>query len=108
LAEKTEVLGENLPQRHFIHHTSSHMTFEPGPLRWEASDEPLELWRGLTLPYLSQQLLAVGLYNSGAVCFVRYNKLSFEYYLNEFWTSKFLEPSIRASMRGTCLKNIYL
>jgi hypothetical protein len=35
-----EVLGENLPQRHFFYH-KSHLTrpgFEPGPPRWEASD----------------------------------------------------------------------
>jgi hypothetical protein len=41
LAGKTEVLGENLPQRHFLSITKSHMTrsgFEPGPPRWEAGD----------------------------------------------------------------------
>jgi hypothetical protein len=40
LARETEVLGENLAQRHFFHH-KFHMTrlrFEPGPPLWEASD----------------------------------------------------------------------
>jgi hypothetical protein len=40
LAGETEELGENQPQRHFVHH-KSHMTrpgLEPGSTRWEASD----------------------------------------------------------------------
>jgi hypothetical protein len=40
LAGETEVLGENVRQRHFVHH-KSHLTrpgFEPGPPRWEPSD----------------------------------------------------------------------
>jgi hypothetical protein len=40
LAEETEVLGENLLQRQFVHH-KSHLTKpgrEPGPSRCEASD----------------------------------------------------------------------
>jgi hypothetical protein len=41
LAGETEVLGENLPQRHFC--PSQNLTwpdlgFEPGPPRWEAGD----------------------------------------------------------------------
>jgi hypothetical protein len=38
LAVETDVLGENLAQRHFVHH-KFHMTwpgFETRPLRWEA------------------------------------------------------------------------
>jgi hypothetical protein len=40
LAGESEVLGENLLQRQFVHH-KSHMTrpgLETGPPRWEAGD----------------------------------------------------------------------
>jgi hypothetical protein len=40
LAGKTEILGEHLPQRHFVHHKSHFIRpgLEPGPQRWEAGD----------------------------------------------------------------------
>jgi hypothetical protein len=43
LAGGTEVLGGNLPQRHFVHH-KSHMTWpglEPGPPHWETANNRL-------------------------------------------------------------------
>jgi hypothetical protein len=40
MAGETEVLGENLPQSHFVHY-KFHLArpgLENGPLRWDASD----------------------------------------------------------------------
>jgi hypothetical protein len=51
LTGETEVLEENLPQCHFVHHKSHMITpgLEPGPPQWEASDYPPELQRGLAV-----------------------------------------------------------
>jgi hypothetical protein len=52
LAGEPEVLGGNLHRRHFVHHKIPHdyPVSTPGPLRWEASNQPLKLWRGLLGP----------------------------------------------------------
>jgi hypothetical protein len=40
LAGETEVLGGDLPRRHFVHHKIQHddSVSNPGPQGWEASD----------------------------------------------------------------------
>jgi hypothetical protein len=61
MAGETEVLGENLHQRHFIHH-KSHLTrpgIEPWQPRWEASNYPLKLWRGQAAMLVTQPRLLI-------------------------------------------------
>jgi hypothetical protein len=40
IGRDSEVLGENLPQRHFVYHKTNmtRSVFEPGPPLWEAND----------------------------------------------------------------------
>jgi hypothetical protein len=38
LARVAEVLGENLPQRHFVHHKSHDITCDCAAFQWEAGD----------------------------------------------------------------------
>jgi hypothetical protein len=64
LVGEIKVLGENLPELHFVNH-KSHMTrpgLEPGPPGWESSDWPPELWHGplLELSVIWTSLAAQG------------------------------------------------
>jgi hypothetical protein len=112
-----EVHGENLPERHFVHH-KFHMTrpgFEPGPPRWEASDQPLELWSGHLPVYLLLWLwesvnvhLMVDrnlcLHSSQFYCSLvkSYGFLSFCFRTNVLWLSLYKEWESRQKL---CLTN---
>jgi hypothetical protein len=66
LAGETEVLGENLSQRHLVHH-KFHMTrprLEPGPPRWEASYHSFSVFPVSQVPAIPKALqLSVGSWN---------------------------------------------
>jgi hypothetical protein len=58
LAGETEVLGGNVPRRHFVHH-KSHMTWpgtEPGPPRWEANTNRLSYGAAIYLVHIQSFL----------------------------------------------------